>query len=214
MRLLPCLIFLVACTDPDTVTVELAPNVVSSIDGTLAVSATVTGDRQIMSGEDVSVTVAYTDRNGTMHEIAGIAGSTNDLGVFEGTVSGLMWDGIGTVTAAVGSVEGKATFSVLDRTPPAVSIMAPATVKIGNSVKVTVHATDEIGISQLYFGSGDGQFARDRTTIVSGNADTTVSFDFQPQDVQAGQTVALHALAADLSGNLAAAAQVTIMVTP
>ncbi len=216
MRLIPILLFLVACSDPNSVIVTLEPNVVSSIDGTLSVRALVTTDQNPSVDESVQITIAYTDRNGMIHDVAPISGSTNANGVFEGSISGLNWDGIGTVTAAVADIEGKATFSVLDRTPPKVTISPQATtVRVGGNLRVMVAATDEIGISQLMFEAGDGQqIQRDRSTIVSGSTDTTASFEFQADNVTAGQTISLHALAADLSGNLGAAPVVTVMVTP
>ena len=107
---------------------------------------------------------------------------------------------------------------MLDRTPPTVSITPPPsdTIRIGNDVTVEVHVTDEIGVSQVFFEtSGDG-FNRDRGTVVaSGSTDATVSFDFQVRDSAAvGSTITLYALAADLSGNQAAAEPVTLTVVP
>lgn len=221
MRLLPWLISsVVACSaSTDSITVELAPDVVSSIDGTVGVRARTFADRAPAGGESISITVAYTDRNGTMHDIAPVQGETDDNGVFEGTLVGLMWDGIGTITA---SVEGTdltaiATFSVLDRTPPVVAISPPAanTVRAGQDVRASVHVTDEIGISQVFFEAGDG-LGRDRATVIaSGSTDASISFDFKiPDNASVGSTIALHALAADLSGNLAAAPAISVTVVP
>jgi len=220
MRFIPLLLLsLTACSaDTDSVVIELAPDVVSSIDGTLGVRATAFADRAPASGETISITVAYTDRNGTSHDILPIEGETNDNGVFEGTVTGLTWDGIGTITATLpdAAIEAKATFSVLDRTPPTVTITPPANnqVRVGADVRITVHAKDEIGISQVYFEAGDGNFGRDRATLIaSGSIDAIAGFDFKVPDAQpVGSMITLHALAADLSGNLGAAAPITVTV--
>lgn len=129
------------CSDPspNEVLIELAPEVVSSIDGTLHVRAMAIGDRTPLAGEQMQLTVAYTDRNGADHAIMGAAGKTDDRGAFEAALTGLDWEGTGTVTAAIVDgagapvmagglpVEGAATFAVLDRTPPTVAILPPTT---------------------------------------------------------------------------------------
>jgi hypothetical protein len=208
---------LAACA-PETndVAVQLAPDVISSIDGTLAVRALALADRQPAAGELVHLAVDYKDRNGAAHTIAPVDGETDETGAFEATFTGLTWDGTGTVTATIDGTEltGAATFAVLDRTPPSVSItpLANNQIKLGTDVKIAVKVTDEIGISQVFFESSLGQ--RDRSTVVaSGSTDTTVSFDYKVENVVVGSTVTLYALAADLSGNQAAAKPVTLTVT-
>lgn len=221
MRVLPFLLpSLIACSaSTDNIVVSLAPDVVSSIDGTIGVRATAFADRAPSGGESVSITVAYTDRNGTTHDIAPAQGETNANGVLEATLTGLTWDGTGTVTATVdgSDITAQATFAVLDRTPPSVTITPPAAnqVRAGQDVRATVQVKDEIGISQVFFEAGDG-LGRDRATVIaSGSIDTQISFDFQiPQNAQTGSMIALHALAADLSGNLAAAPTVSVVVVP
>ena len=218
VRLLALLPF-VACT-PDTndVVIGLAPEVISSIDGTLSVHSIVLADREPIAGEPVDVTVEYTDRNGIPHAIAPASGTTDDKGAFDVTLTGLMWDGTGTVKVAVpGGPEAMATFAVLDRTPPKVTITPPANnqVRVGADVSIDVHVSDEIGTSQVYF-EWSGQFARDRSTVVaSGSKDATVRFDFSvPDTTPVGTMITLYALAEDLSGNQAAAQPITITVSP
>ena len=76
-----------------------------------------------------------------------------------------------------------------------------------------VHAKDEIGISQVFFEATAGN--RDRSTVIaSGSIDTTVGFDYKVENVSIGSTVTLFALAADLSGNQAAAQPVMVTVVP
>ena len=201
--------------------VQLSPEVISSLDGTLSVHTIVLGDRDPLPDTAVDVTVAYTDRNGTDHAIAPASGKTDKTGAFDAALTGLMWDGTGTVTATVaGGPTGTATFAVLDRTPPVLTITPPANnqVRMNTDVKISVHITDEIGTSQVFFewsGNFNGQFNRDRSTIIaSGSADTTLSFDWQVPDNIAGTTITLYALGEDLSGNQAAAQPVTVTVVP
>lgn len=204
-----------ACaTSPTEVVVQLAPDVVSSLDGSLAVRAVVLGDQTPIGGEPLELAVAYTDRDGAPHAIAPVSGKTDANGVFEATFQGLMWDGHGMVTATSAAIEGEATFAVLDRTPPKVSITAPppTSVRRGGDLTVSVHATDEIGISQVFFGSTVR--ANARSIVTSGASDVTVDFDFTVPDQPAGTMFQLFALAEDLSGNQGAAAPITLTVVP
>lgn len=204
-----------ACTSsPTEAVVQLAPDVVSSLDGTIAVRATVLGERTPIPGEPLQLAIDYTDRSGTAHTITPISGNTDDVGVFEASFEGLTWDGYGTVTATGTGFEGAATFAVLDRTPPKVEITPPAaaTVRRGTDLTVSVHTTDEIGISQVFFGSTVR--ARDRSLVTSGASDVTVDFDFTVPDQPAGTTFQLFALAEDLSGNQGAATPITLTVVP
>lgn len=225
-------LFATACTaGTDDVLVTLAPDVISSIDGSLSVHAVVLADRAPAAGEHVQISVAYEDRNGTPHAIAPVDGVTDDSGAFDATLTGLSWDGTGTVKVGVTSgeagsaalmVDGKpleatATFAVLDRTPPVVSITPPANnqVKRGDNT-IKVHVTDEIGTSQVFFESTgqNGNNNRERSTVVaSGSTDAMVEFNVQVNDTATvGSTITLYALAADLSGNEAAAMPVTVTV--
>ena len=200
--------------------VQLAPEVISSNDGTLGVHAIVLGDREVLPDTAVNVTVAYTDRNGTTHDIAPANGPTDETGAFDTTLTGLVWDGTGTVTATVaGGPTGTATFAVLDRTPPKLTITPPANnqVRLNTDVKIAVHITDEIGTSQVFFeASSNNNNFRDRSTIIaSGSADATVSFDWQvPDNIPTGTMITLYALGEDLSGNQAAAMPITVTVVP
>ena len=124
------------------------------------------------------------------------------------------------MTATVGGgPAGTATFAVLDRTPPKLTITPPANnqVRLNTDVKISVHITDEIGTSQVFFetSSNNNNF-RDRSTIIaSGSSDTTVTFDWQvPDNIPTGTMITLYALGEDLSGNQAAAMPITVSVVP
>jgi hypothetical protein len=213
-----------ACATTNDVAIELAPDLISSIDGRLAVHVLALSDRDPVADDKIDVTVDYTDRNGTAHAIDPLTGKMDANGAFEGTFEGLKWDGTGTVTATVhggdGEVAGTATFAVLDRTPPVITITPPSVFRINQDTTVTVHITDEIGISQVYFeaafsgNGGNGNGNRQRSTVVSsGLLDANLSFDLRAQDTQVGATVTLYALGSDLSGNQAAAKPVSIVVS-
>jgi hypothetical protein len=208
---------LVACAETNDVVIQLAPEVISSLDGTLSVHTIVLADRSPMAEETVDLAVEYTDRNGMAHPIAPVSGVTDDKGVFDAELTGLTWDGVGTVTATVagGAAEASATFAVLDRTPPVVTITPPTAsqVRAQQDITIQVHITDEIGVSQVFFEwSGQNQQGRDRSSVIaSGSTDATVSFDLRVPD-QIGSMVTLYALGADLSGNQAAAPPITVTV--
>ncbi len=217
---------LAACATTDDVVVELAPDLISSLDGTLSLRATALSGGDTIGGDKIDITIAYTDRNGTDHAIEALTGSIDDAGIFEGELTGLTWEGSGTITAVVhgddGDVEGTATFAVLDRTPPTLSIAPPANsqVRAGSDVTVTVHAADEIGISQRFFEtsfSNDPNNGNNRarsTVVASGSLSTDLQFQVRANDTQAGQTITLYALGIDLSGNQVAASPITINVVP
>lgn len=206
---------LTACTsNPNDVMVQLAPEVISSLDGTLQVHAIVLGDNEPLTDKAMDLTIAYTDRNGMAHAIDPASGKTDKAGAFDATFKGLTWDGSGTVTATSGSLTGTATFAVLDRTPPKVTITPPASVPRNTDITVQVHVTDEIGVSQVFFDTSrtnNGNFNRDRATITTGASDVTTQFDVTTPDVQ-GAMITLYALGQDMSGNQAAATPVTITV--
>ena len=211
---------LAACAgNPNDIMVQLAPEVISSLDGSLQVHALVLSDRDpVAKGKAIDLTVDYTDRNGTAHTIAPVSGTTDERGAFDATFTGLTWDGVGTVTAKVGTVTGDATFSVLDRTPPKVVITAPATVRVNMNAQFQVHITDEIGVSQVSFetsnnGNGGNNGGQRSTTVASGATDATLSFNFQANDTQVGQMVTFYSVAADLSGNEAAATPVVVTIS-
>ncbi len=211
-----------ACSStPNDVEVTLAPEVISSLDGTATVQVTLFHDTSATDGKPVDLTIAYTDRNGTAHAITAASGSTDKRGVYETTLTGLMWDGTGTVTATAGAVTGEATFAVLDRTPPVVTI-APATLMQNNDTTVMVHVTDEIGISQVSFettgdtggGGGGGGGGRQGTTIaIAGETDAMVPFDVGiGTQVPVGTVITMYAVASDLSGNEGVATPITATV--
>lgn len=209
------LLFASACTsEPTDVVVTLAPNFISSLNGSTEVQAVVLSDSDTLSDEPLEITVAYTDRNGLAHEITPATGTSDERGVVTAVLTGLTWDGGGTVTVAAGAVEGQASFAVIDRSPPRVTITVPGsgTVPRDGEVTIQVHAVDEIGISQVLFGASDR--SRDQNRIASGAADVTLSFDFEVPDVNPGTTLQLFALAEDLSGNQGTAVPVTVTVGP
>jgi hypothetical protein len=223
MRNLNCLAVLAvmvpACANnPNDIMVQLSPDVISSIDGTMTVHALVLDNRDpIGKGKAIDLAVDYTDRNGMAHTIAPASGTTDDRGAFDTKFEGLIWDGIGTVTATVGAVTGEASFSVLDRTPPKVTIVAPSAIHINNNATFQVHVTDEIGVSEVFFeanqGGNGGNGNRQRSTVIaSGSTDAMVSFDYQANDTQVGQMVTFYALASDLSSNQSAAQPVTVTI--
>lgn len=214
------LLALAGCAgDPDAVLVELSPSLISSLDGTTTVSALVAAETTPLPDEVLRISVTYTDRNGTPHDVPAVDGRTDERGIFAATLTGLTWDGIGTVTVeAANGTTGTATFSVLDRTPPVVTILPPTTdlrVGAGLPLDVQVQVTDEIGVSEVIL---DGQGAIDgdrRTLVASGSQDTTINFRvFVPPSAQAGPNITLYALASDLSGNIAVAEPVTLTVDP
>ncbi|MCE9577424.1 MAG: hypothetical protein K8W52_30020 [Deltaproteobacteria bacterium] len=215
-------------------TIELAPQLVSSIDGTVTVHAIALAERAPAPTEPIELTVTYQDRNGADHAIAAVDGTTDDAGAFTATIGGLTWDGTGTITAtllsgAAGSppqmvgdqpIAASATFAVLDRTPPVVAITAPGPLTAGQDYQIAVHVTDEIGVSEVFFedsgwpNNNNGNGGRQRATVIaSGEADTTLMFRFTvPGQTPSGTTNTLYALASDLSGNQAAAAAITVTV--
>ena len=218
MRLLIVTGVVAACAgSPNTVEVTLSPSLISSLDGTTEISAIVAADSTPLADVAVSATVTYTDRNGTAHDVMAPAGKTDQRGAFHATLTGLTWEGTGTVTLAAGKITGDATFAVLDRTPPKITILPPTTdskVGPGLPVDIQVHVTDEIGVSEVTLDGGLLGGAQ-TTVIASGSQDATVTFRmFVPVNATAGPNIHLHALASDLSGNLAAAAEVVLTVDP
>lgn len=220
MRSLSLAWVLAACSaSPTTVEITLAPDLISSLDGTTEISALVAADSVPLDGVAVTATIDYTDRNGTAHMIMPLAGTTDKRGVFHAQVTGLSWDGTGKVTVAVDSaVSGDATFAVLDRTPPKLTILPPTTdlrVGPGLPLDVQVQVSDEIGISEVVIDGTGGINGTRQTVIPSGAVDTTMTFRMSiPIGVAAGPNVVLHALATDLSGNSAAANAMTLVVDP
>ena len=212
-------ILLPACAgSPNTIEVELAPSLISSLDAQTTVRAIVASDTTPLDGVALHVDVSYTDRNGTPHMIAPFDGKSDARGVLEYNITGLMWDGIGTVTVSHGGVMTSADFSVIDRTPPKITILPPTTdnhVGPGLPLDVQVHVTDEIGVSEVTL-DGAGPINGGGTTVIaSGAMDKTLTFRMQvDQQAMAGPNIELHALASDLSGNLATAAAVTLTVDP
>lgn len=213
------LIVVVGCTgSPDGVQVDLAPATVSSLEATTTVNALVLAGSTPLSDEDVTIAVKYTDRNGMDHAIPDVKATTDARGAVSTTLTGLMWDGTGTATVTTSNmVSGSATFAVLDRTPPSIEILPPTTdnkVGAGLPVDVQVKVSDEIGISSVSFDTSGGTQVTRRTFIASGTQMATLTFRIDVPTNPPNNKVELHALAADLSGNLAAAAALTLTVDP
>lgn len=211
-----------ACASPEGVIVELSPSVVSSLDGTTALRALVhAADGTPLADEAVTVAVDYTDRNGVPHEIAPLDGVTDTDGRFETLITGLTWDGSGTVTVTsrdAAGVTGAASFAVLDRTPPVIEILPPTTdLRVGPGLPfdVQVRVSDEIGVSRVVIEASGAMDQQRSTLLASGAGDATVAFGFDvPQNAATGPTITLHAMATDLSGNRAAATAVVLTVDP
>lgn len=219
--LCPLLCFVAACAgEPNAVLVDLSPTVISSLDGTTTVTALVASDSTPLADEAATATITYTDRNGTPHAIADVKGSTDERGVFTTTVTGLTWDGTGTVTVTTANgVTGAATFTVLDRTAPTVEILPPTSdlrVGPGLPIEVRVRVQDEIGVSEVTVDdNGIVNNATRSTVVASGSQDTTLAFQMGiPLGAQAGPTIKLYAIASDLSGNIGVAPPVTLTVDP
>ena len=216
---------------PDAVRVTLAPDVVSSQDGTIHARAVVLASATALANWDVVYTIDYTDRNGIARAVTGTSGLTGRTGTFEATFTGLRWAGSGTVTASVreknampalnrdgGPISSQASFAVLDLSPPVLTIEPPTMdlrVGTGFPFDVQVHATDEIGIGQVIV-QVVGELNDTRSQIVaSGTTDGVVSFGFDvPNGALPGPTITIYAIAEDLSGNFAAATAVTLTVDP
>lgn len=215
---------------PDGITILLAPDVVSSNEGTIHVRTVVLEGTAVREGESLLLEVTYEDRNGETHAIESIAGESDSRGVLEATFEGFAFEGGGSIQATV--MEGDAplldendqplravaSFAVLDLTPPSVTILPPTNdlvVGAGFPVQVEIEVADEIGISEVFF-EVEGEVNRQRSTVVaSGETSATVRFDFDvPRDALAGPTITLYAMAADLSGNLTAAEPVVLTVDP
>lgn len=220
VRLLLACAALSACAEPQRVIVELSPDVISSLAASTDVRALVAdADGAPLADASVSLTVAYTDRNGVVHDVPGVKGTTNDRGVFETSLVDLTWDGTGTVTVeADGGVTGTATFSVLDRTPPKIEILPPTTDKkvgAGLPLDVRVKVSDEIGVSRVTLDATGGVSGTRSTVVSDGAGDTTITFRMSvAAGATAGPTITLYALAEDLSGNLGAATSMVLTVDP
>lgn len=215
----------------DAVLVELAPNVVSSAEGSLHVRARVFDASAPLVGWTVRIQISYVDRNGGVRTFAGPTGETDRTGALEHIFEGLYWEGSGTVTAEVldelgqpyigrndVAVRGEATFSVLDRSPPVITIQgvgADNKVGPGLPIDVPVTVSDEIGVSQVFFEAFGEANTFDSTLIASGSTGATVTFSFDvPGGALSGPTITLYAMAEDLSGNRSAAVPVVLTVDP
>lgn len=216
---------------PDAVRITLSPDVVSSQDGTMRITATALEANTPLRDFTMKIAIDYTDRNGVPRLVAGTSGLTTRSGSLEFVAQGLSWEGAGTVTAQAfdrkgtpildrdgAPVESTATFSVLDLSPPTVTIDPPTLdLKVGPSLPfdVPIHVTDEIGVSQVYVQLTGEMNSQGSRIVASGTTDGTVTFDFTvPNGALPGPTITIYAMAADLSGNLSAATPITLTVDP
>ncbi len=112
------------------------------------------------------------------------------------------------------------TLTVVDLTPPAVTITAPANmthVGAGQNFTVTVNGQDLVGVTSLtaqLVGLGDST-TQSQLIALTANKNVNASYTFtaaQPNSFGGAQT--LYALGADGSGNQAAANSVTVIVDP
>jgi hypothetical protein len=213
---------------PDRVNVTLAPDVISSGSGALAAEAVVLNGNTELKGWTVKLHVDYADRNAAMHALDDASNKSDGTGRVTAAFTGLKWEGAGTLTASVldsagmpalddkkNPITAQATFSVLDETPPTVSITSPTagSVPRANGLTVNVSANDEIGVSQIYLQAattnGNTNLDRTRSTIATGSPTVMGTFQFDTGNVVAGTSVTIYAMAADMSNNLGVAAPVT-----
>ena len=247
--LVASLLFVGCGGSPDRVEISVSPDIVSSQSGTLTAKATVFGGSAGVSAVPVLLHVDYTDRNGTAHPIQDVTAKTNEVGEAEVDFTGLTFEGVGTITAtalddknqplvdsAKQPVITKGTFSVLDLSPPVVTITNPAanatvgsaSAQNGFQFTVTIAAADEIGVSQTFFQAVSGQngnLTLNRTgSRINGSGSTSVTIDYQVGgqggggggngNMKAGDTITLTAMATDLSGNIGVAPAVNVVVGP
>ena len=106
----------------------------------------------------------------------------------------------------------------MDRTPPVVTIQPPtADLRVGPGLplQIIVDVTDEIGVSQVTLEAAGELTSIEQTIVASGAGTASVLFSLEvPFGALSGPTITLYALAADLSGNLAAATEVILEVDP
>lgn len=212
-----------ACAgDPDTLFIELAPDVISSEDGTVHAAVLAVADGRTRDDSPIRLTVSYTDRNGVDHAIDAVEGKTDEAGRFDAVFEGLIFGGTGTITAEALDDSGnpvaqtEASFTVLDRTPPVVTILPPTSnlvVGAGLPMEVRLDVADELGLSEVLVEAAGDLDSQRSTVIASGATDTIVAFDFDiPSNAADGPTITLYAQAKDLSGNIGVAEPVVLNV--
>ena len=215
---------------PDAVLIELAPDVVSSEDGSLLARATVVEGNTPLRGRSVRMQIAFTDQLGNVRAVPGITGDTDDTGALEHRFAGLDWAGAGTITAEVLDGDGEpytrgdvpvastATFSVVDLTPPEVTIVPPTeSLPVGRNLPLDIEVdfTDLMGVSRVTIQAVGEMNSTQSRIVASGSSSGSVVFEFDvPGAAVPGPTITLYALAEDLSGNIAAAAPLVLTVDP
>lgn len=210
------LLIVTGCGGPDGLVLDLAPELVSSLDGATVLTARAYRGGSPVAGVELAVDVAYTDRNGVEHEVAADGGVTDARGELRLPLGGLAWEGVGTVTVAGDGVEGRIDFVVLDESPPTVEVRPPngdGRVGRGLPIEVEVVVDDEIGVAELTL-EADGEVRSSTTAIVPAGASSVWLRLDVPPSAAAGPSITLRAVATDLSGNRAVAEPVGLTVDP
>ena len=214
----------------DAVLIELAPDVVSSEDGSLHVRATVVSGGTTLRGWTVRLQVVFEDQLGRVRAAPGLTAETDRTGAVEHVFAGLIWAGAGTVTAEVLDGDGEpylrggepvaseATFAVIDLSPPTAVILPPSVdLKVGPNLPfdLIVQFTDEIGVSRVTAQAVGELQDQDTQIVASGSTNGSVTFEFDvPGGAISGPTITLYALVEDLSGNITAADPIILTVDP
>lgn len=214
---------------PDAVLLQLAPDVVSSEDGSLVARATVVDGQTPLKGKTVRLTVVFTDQLGNVRSVPGVTEETDRTGAVEHTFEGLFWAGAGSIHAEVLDgdgepyvgredvpVESTSTFAVVDLTPPSVTIQPPTEdLHVGRDLPLDIEVTftDLMGVANVTIQSVGEMSSTQSRIIASGSTGGNVVFEFNvPGAAVEGPTITLYALAEDLSGNVAAATPLTLTV--
>ena len=214
---------------PDAVVLTLAPDVVSSAEGSLSATAVVLEGTSPQKNWSIRLQVVFTDQLGRLRTVPGVTADTDATGALRHTFEQLRWAGAGTITAEVLDSDGQpyigkddlplateATFAVIDLSPPTVTIL-PVTSDnhVGPSLPLDVQVDfgDEIGVSNVIL-QAVGELEATRTRIIaSGSSSGSVVFDLDvPGGAIQGPNITLYALAEDLSGNITAAQPLTLIV--
>lgn len=120
-------------------------------------------------------------------------------------------------TGLRGQTPAAASIAIVADQPPVVTISAPADgtkVKNGDRVNVTVHATDDVGVTQMGYkaGTGDAADAAART-ISPSSLDHAESFGFNvPASAAPNSTITVQASGVDSAGHTVQAAPITLTV--
>ncbi len=120
-------------------------------------------------------------------------------------------------TAGQDSVPARATLHVVDRTAPAATIDEPlpdTAFVPGSAVRVTVSATDAVGVVEIRYETSGAVEFDDASSIDPAASPASATFTFTiPPEVVEGEIV-IHGYARDAAGNEGRAADVRIAVQP